>query len=244
MPETPSIKETIIQQLSDYCPCFSDLYKEHADDMDKSVDTMINVVSYATCWTNKPCETFINSEREEIHTIGKIKRCGCDAGIFCFTPFYTNITPDTIKVIAIVKDGIKEIPSDLESDKYTYNEYTDQICIDLSDYINECNCDCTKLVKVVVTYDAGFEMIPDCLLKLFCNMFAIIHAQNCSSCNNGTDPNITTISEGNEIIFDDVNMCKSIEYHLTDMITKSFVSQISLISLCSRNRYFKLGVKA
>ena len=155
--------EKIVEQLKNYCSCIKESDLE-ADKLEKNVGELIDLISTITCWKNHPCETFLSSQREEVFDVGEFKKCGCDSGIVRIPLFYPMIDPTTIEVSVITRERITFTTHKLEVDKdFSYNPYDNIVYVDLSniDYKDVCNCGCDELSKIVVSYVAGYETIPE-----------------------------------------------------------------------------------
>lgn len=228
----------IVQQLKDFCDCFDDKELEE-EFLEKNVTELIFLISLLTCWTQKPCETFLNSEREEIFTVEDIARCGCQKGIIEVVPFYDNYThelinPETLRVRVIKTLGIEDIEEELDVSKFAYSKRYGVIRIDLSDYLNsQCICSCDNLKSVVVTYDAGYQEIPECLLELFCNLLHVVTDKNnctCASCQTCKQGSVDDAS----IVFDD-EVSKDLDVYVTRLIESGYQKQLGLMSICKRS---------
>ena len=67
---------TILEQLQAYCDCVKDITEE-------DVAELVNLISIATCWQAKPCETFLVGERREVIDLPSCADCP-----ITFEPFY------------------------------------------------------------------------------------------------------------------------------------------------------------
>lgn len=225
--------EKIVEQLKNYCSCIKESDLE-ADKLEKNVGELIDLISTITCWKNHPCETFLSSQREEVFDVGEFKKCGCDSGMVRIPLFYPMIDPTTIEVSVITRERITFTTHKLEVDKdFSYNPYDSIVYVDLSniDYKDVCNCGCDELSKIVVSYVAGYETIPECLLPVFCDFLQFVIAMNrcecgCSTCEE-TDGSDVLISEENS----DAQI--SISVYVREHITKAYSEQLGILSVCN-----------
>lgn len=222
----------IIEQLQDYCDCL-DKYMEDEAVLEKNVNEMIHLISIMTCWAQKPCETFLKSERIEKFDIDYIKKCGCDNGIIEFELFYRHfIEKDSVKVNIVMRDGLKEEIIEIDQEDYYYSDLENILRVDISKYYEENRCSCKQLSKVIVTYDAGYEEIPFCLLQLFCDVLHVISMKNkcdCSTCqacqNDYSEDDV-------EIDYYDKEIDRQIERYVKTLVNNSYQEQLKLISIC------------
>lgn len=229
--------EVIAEQLKDYCSCISDKDFANTDKLEKNLGELIQLISAMTCWSNKPCETFLSSDREEVFDIGSFKTCGCDSGIITLDLFYPMIDVDSIKVYVLEREGVKFTKVEVDTDDYTYNPYERLLYIDLSNVgvTDVCRCDCSVYQKVIVDYVAGYEQIPDCLLPVFCDFFQFVIAMNkcecsCSACEGETDTDDVIISEENSE--EQITISQYIKEH----IANAYALQLGVISVCGLRR--------
>ena len=229
--------DTIKEQLQGYCDCvdFGQTAKEQ-EHVDKNLEELINFISTITCWRNKPCETFLLSEREEVFDMDAVFECGCcDSGLMVVDPFYDNIQEDSIKVKLLKRDGIKFEEIELDESLYSYNAYLDKLYIDLSEFASQYECSCDVIEKVIVSYIAGYEYLPDCVLPIFCDMLEYINDLNscdceCNNCGSEEDGSVVELP-GNDAQI-------SAYIYIRDTITKSYSRQLEVMSLCGRGKHF------
>ena len=222
----------IYEQLSDYCDCIGKF--EESD-----VDELVNLISIATCWTQKPCETFLNSERREVVDLDD---CLCDCEIVRFTPFYTPFDPESFSFTLLKEVGIEETL--LPVTEFTYSEVEGVFKIDPPIPNCECQneCTCNPKYKLVVDYTAGYEEIPECLLPVFCEALQYIierrtcDCSECQTCDNKYDDDKV------EVLVDDAaTITNQLKYYFVKTLTAQYKRQLSLISLC-RNRKRLWGI--
>lgn len=210
----------IYSQITNYCDC------EHVTE--KDVDELIDLVSIATCWTQEPCETFLKSERREIIDLPD---CMDDCDVYEFEPFYYPFDPESMSFKLVEINGIDEEISDIDS--FRFSEITDSFKLLLPIPSCECGCDacgCPTKYKLVATYMAGYEGVPECLLPLFC---AAVHwIDNKNDC----DCDCVPCKE------DDNEEATGMKYYFLEILEKMYIKQLGLISLCNRSkRYGFLG---
>lgn len=219
----------IYEQLQDYCDCFDDKYIE-SDRFEKDVAELVNLVSMATCWTQEPCETFLLSERREVVNLPD---CIDECGIFAFAPFYAPFVENSFVFTLVEQKGIEETMIELK--QYRYSETDGNFKIELPLPLcrcKTCNCGCKSVYKLVVTYTAGYEALPDCLLPVFCNALEYIQTLNDCGCDK-----CTACEEENEEI-ETVDYSEAVTLHdrlagyFVEVIEEQFKRQLSLISLC------------
>lgn len=212
--------QTPLTQLSEYCAC------EEVSEAD--VDELINLISAYTCWTQKPCETFLQSERKEVI---ELPNCVTDCDVFEFEPFYHPFDEDSFTFTLIEQSGITETPTEISS--YLYSETDEKFRLELPLPSCKCRvkCGCESKYKLLVTYVAGYETIPECLLPFMCEALRWINDKNncgcedCAPCN--SEPN--TI----EGVIDYTTLNGRLQDNLLSVLTKQYFKQISLISLCN-----------
>lgn len=211
---------TIYDQLSEYCDC------QKVNESD--VDELVQLVSMYTCWEQHPCENFLMTDRKEVV---ELPDCLEDCDIFEFEPFYTPFIVDSFTFTMVEINGLKEMSTPITD--FVYSETDDIFRLELP--LNSCKCGsnrcgCSSTYKLVVTYTAGYEEIPECLLPIFCEMLQYIHEQNecceeCQTCDNESttqeNPYGATISA-------------QLKYYIVRTMTEQYKRQLSLISLCDR----------
>ena len=218
--------EEIRQQLKDFCDCLPEHYSKTL--FERAVDEMIHLVSIMTCWTQDPCDTFLNSARTEYMDVEKFDPCSCAGGIAEFEPYYVPIEPDSFAVTLIERDGINVIETPIPASSTNY--YDGKLLIDLRGYAVFGDCGCQREYKLKIEYFAGYELLPDCLLQLFCDLLHVIMDKNkcdcsaCQACKNHEDV---------EIHFDD-DVRPTVEKYLKALVLSGYEQQLGLISLCGR----------
>lgn len=229
--------EAIAEQLKDYCSCISEKDFVDTDKLEKNVGQLVQLISTMTCWSNKPCETFLSSDREEVFDIGEFETCGCDSGIVTVDLFYPMIDVSSIKVYVLKRQGVKFTKEEVDVDDFTFNPYERLLYIDLTNVgiTDVCNCDCTVFSKLIIDYVAGYETIPECLLPVFCDFFQFVIAMNkcecsCSTCEGENDVDDVIISEENS------EAQITISQYIKEHIASAYALQIGVISICGFKR--------
>lgn len=220
---------TVYEQLTEYCDCLSvnnedesyPAFTEH------DVDELIALVSTYTCWAQKPCETFLKGERKELIDV---KDCVCDCDIFEFEPFYRPFDPSSFTFTLIEQNGIEETSTSI--DTFAYSTADEKFRLELPLPNCDCvapRCGCKSNYKLLVTYEAGYEEIPECLLPFFCDMLQMIIDKNkccCEECQECDHP-IST-----EERLDYTKLEDRIKDRALEILTTQYIRQLSLISLC------------
>ena len=223
---------TVYEQLTQYCDCLvnEDGDGELTPSFDTStVDELIHLISTYTCWAQSPCETFLQGERKEVVDV---PNCIGDCDVFEFTPFYAPYDKDSFTFTLVEQNGIHE---DLtEVTEYAYSEADEKFRMELPLPSCDCKkpqCGCESKYKLMVTYVAGYEEIPECLLPLMCEALQWIIEKNkcdceaCQDCEN-------KYANNNEI--DYTKLTGRIQEHFLTILTVQYFRQLALISLCRR----------
>ena len=208
-------------QLEEYCNC--------VDVNDKDVDELINLISSYTCWTEKVCDTFLSASRREVLDLPS---CVCDCDVFTYTPYYEPFDQDSFTFMLITQDGTSETETELTD--YVYSSVDENFRIVLP--IDSCGCShscgCDPVYKLLVTYTAGYEEIPECLLPIFCEALQWIKEKNtcdCSECIPCNTPESTEVGE-----IDYSKLTGRIQDYFLTVLTTQYMRQLSLISLCGK----------
>lgn len=209
----------ITEQLSEYCECIGDVEE-------KDVKEIIDLISMYTCWTNEPCDTFLLGERREVIDLPPCLDCE-----FEFEPFYHPFDEDSFEFTVIHQSGME---LDSKVVEYVYNPATGKFLVDVD--LPSCKClppkctPCEDEYTLSVTYQAGYEQLPDCLLPVFCNLLDVIQAKNecdCEKecgCGNGEEPDIK-YATGDVVT-------AALETDLGKALVEQYKRQLALISLC------------
>lgn len=213
---------TPFEQIKEYCDC------QDVDERD--VNELINLISTYTCWAQSPCETFLASERREVK---ELPNCICDdCYVYEFTPFYAPFDADSFEFTLVEQNGITETTLNLSN--YIYSETDGNFKLELPLPNCKCRprCGCESKYKLLVTYIAGYEEIPECLLPLMCEAVYWVHDKNkceCADCD-ACDP--TKNTEQGTINY--ATLDGRLQDHFLAVLTKQYFNQLSLISLCQR----------
>lgn len=213
--------ESIIEQLEDKCEC--------TEVRDSDVDELINIVSMATCWTQEPCETFLLSDRSEIVDLPS---CLDKCQIWQFIPFYTPFVPDSFVFTLLEIDGIEEVSIPLT--EYAYSPSLGGFRIKLPLKSCKCGkstCGCEVEYKLIVTYEAGYESIPDCLVPIFCQMLQLIRDKNTCNCEHCQECQTRT-EELQKVYANGDIVSPYTDNYLASVIIDQYKRQLGLISLC------------
>lgn len=221
---------TPFEQLTEYCDC--------QDVEERDVDELINLISNYTCWAQSPCETFLSSERREVVPLPSCVKDSCF--IYEFEPFYAPFDPDSFEFTLVEQNGITETTVTLSS--FIYSEVDGKFRVELPLPSCKCRprCGCDSTYKLLVTYVAGYECIPECLLPLMCEALYWIHDKNkceCEDCE-ACDPTKNT----DEGVINYATLDGRLQEHFLNVLTRQYFNQLSLISLCQRYRGELWGV--
>lgn len=217
----------ITDQLSEYCECVGDVEE-------RDVEEIVNLISMYTCWTNEPCDTFLLGERREVIDLPPCLDCE-----FEFEPFFHPFDEDSF-VFTVVKQEGMEIESTVVD--HVYNPFTGKFTVDVD--LPSCKCrprkcsPCDTIYTLVVTYMAGYEELPDCLLPVFCNLLDVIQAKN--ECDCGQDCACDT-EENIKYATGDV-VTAALETDLGKILVEQYKRQLSLISLCEERSLWGIVV--
>ena len=221
---------TPFEQLTEYCDCMEDV-------QERDVIELINLISTYTCWTQVPCETFLLSERREVV---EIPQCAKDCDVFEFEPFYRPFDKDSFTFYLIEQEGIDETSTEITSFGYSETDGKFRLELPLPNCTCSPRCGCEKKYKLLVTYVAGYELIPECLLPLFCEALQWIADKNKCICEDCEPCKENDYSNPNQI--DYTNITGQLQEMLVTTLAKQYFSQLGLISLCSNYKGELWGV--
>lgn len=216
---------SVTEQLSEYCDCL--------DVKEKDVNELISLISVKTCWATKEdiCGSFLKGERKEVIDLPD---CVCDCDVFVFEPQYAPFDPDSFTFTVVEQEGITETATEITDYIYSAIDENFRMELPLPDCKCTPKCGCEKKYKLLVTYMAGYEEIPDCLLPVFCEALQWIKIKNtcdcseCEPCNgNGND----TVGE-----IDYSTLTGRLQdYFLTELAVQ-YAKHLSMISVCKARR--------
>lgn len=213
---------TPFEQLTEYCNC--------QDVEEKDVAELINLISTYTCWAQKPCDTFLQSERREVR---ELPDCVCDnCFVYEFEPFYAPFDPDSFEFTLIEQNGIDETAKALSSWSYSEVDGVFRLSIPLPNCECDVRCGCKNKYKLCVDYIAGYEEIPECLLPLFCEALYWIHDKNKCDCKDCEACDKNNNYSTHEIDYSTLD--GRLQEHFMTVLTRQYFNQLSLISLCQR----------
>lgn len=205
---------TIEDQLRDFCDC---LKEDNA--FSANVAEMINVVSLATGWMRSPCESLLKGERKEVIDI-ECSDCPIE-----FRPYYHPFEIESFHFYLITTKGMEETVRELP---FSFSEANSLFRVDLGlncACVNRCGC--PETYQLMVTYVAGYDLLPDCLLPVFCNIYEVIQAKNncdCEDCGCGGDNNEVTYATGDVVTV-------ALETDLGQMLVSQYKNQLAMLSL-------------
>lgn len=214
---------TILEQLKTYCDCIDGI--EEAD-----VEELIDLISVYTCWTSKPCETFLMGSRKEVVTL---PRCMDDCDVFTFEPFYYPFSEESFSFTLIEQNGTTETATPITDFAYSAVDEAFRLKLGLPECKCKPVCGCESTYKLLVTYDAGYEELPECLIPVFCAGLQWIKEKNACECEciPCEDDPITR-----EPLVDGTTLKGQLQMYFLEMLTNQYKRQLSLISLCN-NRH-------
>lgn len=216
----------MVEQLKEYCNCI--------DVNESDVDELINLISSYTCWAQNPCETFVLSERREVVDL---PNCAKDCDVLVFAPFYHPFEPDSFTFTLIEQDGINETATPVTDFVYSIVDENFRIALPLPDCKCDPKCGCEKTFKLLVTYAAGYEKLPECLLPLFCEALQWIRIKNECDCNE-CEPCDQNARDTGKI--DYTTLTGRLQDFFLDTLTKQYIRQLGLISLCDERTHMKM----
>lgn len=210
---------TVFEQLTDYCDCLKEV-------KETDVEELINLISVYTCWAQKPCETFLMSERKEVVDL---PNCTGKCDVFTFSPFYAPFDPDSFTFTLIEQSGITETKTPISS--YIYSDADEEFRVELPLPSCKCTpkCGCESNYKLLVEYAAGYDQIPQCLLPVFCDALQVIYEKNDCECNTcePCDTGYVTPTQP-----DYTKLRTRLEEYFLNILTAQYQRQLALISLC------------
>jgi len=216
---------SVIEQLTEYCDCL----KTDSPRFERDVDELINLISVYTCWAQNPCDTFLMSERKQVVSVPP---CLDDCDVFIFEPFYTPFDVDSFTFTLIEQNGTTETDTPITDFTYSAVDENFRLALGLPECECKPKCGCESTYKLLVTYNAGYEEIPECLLPIFCDALQYIIEKNACDCTcevcdeadytSTTSINYTTL-EGN------------LKAYFLSVLTYQYRRALSLIALCENH---------
>ncbi len=213
----------IIDQLSKYCDCVRDV-------SEGDIAELVNVISLATCWMQNPCETFLTSERREVIDLPDCMDCPME-----FTPFYHPYDRESFSFSLLTVEGLTETVTEITD--FAYSEAMGLFRVETG--LPDCECapkctpDCKPVYKLIVTYTAGYDEIPSCLLPVFCNILEVIKAKNDCSCDNCDDCENKYDEDNIQYATGDI-VTVALETDIGKLLVEQYKKQIGMISLCNK----------
>lgn len=191
----------------------------------------------ATCWRRLPCDTFLNSERQEVV---ELPDCFDECDIYEFSPFYAPFDEESFAFTLVKQKGIEEelIPIT----EFRYSDIDGVFRLKVPEIPSckchgGCTCGCEPSYKLVVRYIAGYDKLPDCLLPVFCEALQWVHDKNvcdCSDCQ-PCNPNSIEVTEMNYA--EGATLTDRLADYFMKTLTKQYIRELSLISLCDRQMF-------
>lgn len=217
---------TIYEQLSEQCNCVT---VNQAD-----VDELINLISSYTCWMQSPCETFLSGDRREVLDLPE---CMDECEVFTFTPFYHPFNKDSFTFTMVTQSGIEETTTTITDYAYSEIDGDFKMVLPLPDCKCCCDskCECPKKYKLLVTYNAGYETLPDCLISIFCEALQYIKDKNNCDCDKCQKCDAKYEEDKTEILIESAaTLTDQIKNHFVRVLARQYARELSLISLCDR----------
>lgn len=214
----------IYEQLKNACECIEDTFTE-AD-----VNELIDLISIATCWTQKPCETFLRGPRKEVIDLPE---CLDECGVVEFDPFYVPFDRDSFHFYLVEVDGVEEKFTDVTD--FAYSELSGVFRVNVplpSCMCNNYACGCPPQYKLYVEYEAGYDWLPECLLPLFCEAIQYIAEKNTCDCGECEICQTNMSAESFRIDEDGVTITDRLNYYFVTTLYEQYKKQLGLISLC------------
>lgn len=213
-----------VSEIKCYCSC--------TDATDDDVYELVNVISLATGWQEKPCETFFRSDRREVIDLPSCTDCP-----ITFEPYYVPYDRDTFKFYLVTIEDIMETVTEIKEVSF----HTSDGKFYLNPGLPTCkcgknqSCSCKATYKLMVEYEAGYDEIPDCLVPVFCNVLDVIHRKNtcdCNTCNceNGSEDNVT-YATGDIVTV-------ALETDVGKILVEQYKKQLGMMSLYRRQQEY------
>lgn len=217
---------TIYNQLSDKCNCIT---VNEAD-----VDELIHLMSVYTCWSEKPCDTFLVGDRREVL---ELPDCLDECQVFTFEPFYHPFDVESFRFTLIAQTGIEETSTAITD--FSYSEIDDnfKMLLPLPDCKCGCQpkCGCPTKYKLLVEYIAGYEELPECLIPIFCEALQFIKEKNNCDCDKCQKCDAKYEDDRTEILIDNsATLTDQLKNYFVRTLAMQYRRQLSLISLCKR----------
>ena len=218
--ECPCIcADVIYDQLKEYCGC--------VDVEEKDVQEMIHIVSMATGWGDDPCDTFLSGDRREVIDLPPCIECPIG-----FKPYYHPFDEESFTFTLVKIDGLEQTTTTLE---HAYSDIEGLFRVDtgLSDCECAVTCGCTPQYKMVVDYTAGYDILPDCLLPVFCNLLEMIQAKNSCDCDDcGCENNYSEDEQKPLVEYKRGDVITVfLEQDLAKVLIEQYKNQVGMISL-------------
>lgn len=213
---------SVFEQLEEYCNCI--------DVKESDVNELIDLISVYTGWTQELCETFLQAERKEVIDLPD---CLCDCDVFTFEPYYTPFDADSFTFTLIEQNGITETATVLTDFAYSMVDENFKIELPLPKCGCKPNCGCESKYRLLVTYTAGYEELPECLLPVFCEALQWIKIKNTCDCSECEPCNANDYRD-NENIIDLTTLTGNLQDFFLKVLTDQYKAQLALIALLKK----------
>lgn len=211
----------LVEKLEAVCDCVEDITTD-------DVAELVNIVSLASCWTRKPCETFLKSDRREVIDLPSCASCP-----ITFEPYYKPFDVSTFTFKVVKTEGLNETITEVPAEKFKYHETDEAFYIDPS--LPDCKCQsrtcgCGAKYRLVIEYKAGYDEtnFPDCMLPVLCNVLTVLKAKNNCDCEGecGCDTEQKVKYASGDVV------SVALETDIGKMLVSQYKSQLGMISLC------------
>lgn len=216
------MSKSVFDQLAEYCNCI--------DVEESDVNELIDLISMYTGWTTEPCETFLTADRKEVIDLPD---CLCDCDVYTFEPHYYPFEPDSFTFTLIEQNGLNETATVITDYIYSMADENFKIELPLPKCGCKPNCGCESKYKLLVTYTAGYDEIPDCLLPVFCEALQWIHIKNVCDCAECEPCNANDYGN-NENTIDFTTITGTLQDFFVSTLSMQYRRQLALIAIYSR----------
>lgn len=174
----PITQKDLLDKLRAECPCLADASTFPDTTLWRAFYSSINYLSTLLCWNNELCSNFFHGARRQTETFEPGR--GCDGKWLTIKPLYrNNIDTDSFTlVVTIIGSDVTII--DIPASEIVYIEATGEVRINMNQQFTDtngnlvnpvCDCDCcSKQIIATLSYNSGFDTLPECLIDTICKM--------------------------------------------------------------------------
>lgn len=224
-------------QIKNHCQCFKEC---EVDEIESVAVELVRLLSLSSCWTRETCETLLTSQRVERVPM-PCRKCGCCGNIEHFVPYY-SANVNNVEVYVVTQSGLLTERTKLDHCDVgvtDINGYT-EILVDLSDYVKSCSCNACDVQMLEFVYDAGYDLLPDCLFPDVCDLIKTITASklgcggldDCCSMSQPELGYVLKTKKVGELSWTWSQDTSSIEYIYNQLIIGNRLKNLGMISLC------------